>query len=186
MARLLFTPFPSPASSIVPYRFPVVRFPDNFSSKPMAYLLLLLSENCLVEVSNRQAITSSYSVSSYSTFPCRSFSFLLFPPLLFSFSFDVYLPSQVLYLFRLFYHLPLPSLLLGELLSVGCLRSMSITSLRCYYAPIRHPLIFDSFPVCQLQNLPRSRSFLPGMSRTSPVTRYVLIIMLPLPPRRSI
>lgn len=40
----------------------------------------------------------------------------------------------------------LPSFLLEALLPVGCLCSTSVTSLQRYYTPIRHPLIFDSFP----------------------------------------
>lgn len=38
------------------------------------------------------------------------------------------------------------SRVVGKMLLAGCLCSTSVTSLRHYYTPVRHPLIFDSLP----------------------------------------
>src|SRR3990167_7169809 len=69
-------------------------------------------------------------------------------PLLFGLRFNIYFPSQVLQVHWCFYHSPLPSLLLENLLSTGCLYSMSVTSLRCYYAPIRHLVCLSVHFLC--------------------------------------
>ncbi len=50
------------------------------------------------------------------------------------------------------------------------LRSIRITRLHRYYGPLRHPLAFGPFPVSSVIGPTFLQGFLPGASRTSPVS----------------
>ena len=62
-----------------------------------------------------------------------------------------------------------------ELNSAWPLRSVRITRLHRYYGPLRHPLAFGPFPVSAVIGPTSLQGFLPGASRTSPVSIVSLL-----------
>ncbi len=92
-------------------------------------------------------------------------------PHLFSFRLTVYPSHQFLQFYGRFYHAsPCLTSRSKKLDSAWPLRSIRITRLHRYFGPLRHPLAFGPFPVSTVIGPTFLREFLPGASRTSPVS----------------
>ena len=64
----------------------------------------------------------------------------------------------------------LPHVLVKNLLIAGRLRSSRVTSIHCYYTPIRHLLTFKAFPgLAGYSPYLAPDNFLPGVRKVSPV-----------------
>jgi hypothetical protein len=79
----------------------------------------------------------------------------------------------------------LPPMFDRSLQPVGLLCSTDITLLPRSYEPLRHPLVFSSFPRELVIEPIFLQRFLPGTRRASPVASSVLAPVLSLSPRRS-
>ena len=132
MIYLSLTPFPSPPASNAACGFPTRRLPANFLPKFRGPIFL----GDFREGGRTSGQNPSW-VLPLST-PSAQAEMLSLP-------FGLHLSSQVLSIDGWFYHTILTSRFVERILTVGPLGSTSVTSLHHYYAPIRHPLTFDSF-----------------------------------------
>jgi len=71
--------------------------------------------------------------------------------------------------------LPCLTLRSKNLDSAWPLRSIRITRLLSYYGPLRHPVAFGPFPVSSVIGPTSLQGFLPGATRTSPVSIVSLL-----------
>ena len=152
--------FPSPATSNGACRFPALRSPVRFARSFMR---------------RSQSVVLSSLTSIYST-PSNRFRLPL----------PVYPLSQVLQITERFYQTPLPPIIArGITKQLGPFAPWELPQFIATLNPSATLSSSAAFLVWPVIRLPCSAIFLGGTRRVSPVARYVLVTVLPLPPRRS-
>lgn len=174
--RLAVTPSPAPATSNVACGFPALRSPACFAPRVMG-------PDHARDAFDAGSRLTWYSLKSPRLAYSHCLLHLLQPKSAFALAYILRLRSCRL--MGVLVTAPLPSLLPKKSQAAGPLRSAAVTPLHRYYEPVRHRLVFGRLPGVSGYTANLLRRFLVGTRTASPVASRVLVIVLPLPPRRS-